>query len=253
MDLLKEIKSKSWSNKNAVAKGEWLFVTKIISALCKPFDQLATATQCAKNAYPGSKYYGMSVDDILLKWNTYSVKRAEEGVGIDAYTKAILSGNEISEDTATPEQKILFRNFDKLKSEILDMDFNINGNMERLQYLGSEIWVTSHTGYRGIMDSLFSLANSLVIFDWKTYENPSVHGWNPMVGPLSHLRDSDYNKATLQLYLYRYILEEEYKLPVSGVRIGQINSRDGKAIKPTFGYDVRLMNEIIDYAKKFYQ
>lgn len=247
-NTLRVIKEKSWSYKNNFTREEWIPVRGMVSALCKPFNQLEVATRCAEKATPGTKYWGMSVEQIINSWNTYSSNRADEGVSFDYYTSMTLAGGVVDETFATDEQKVLFRNFDALKENVIDKEFIINGRPDKMQYLGSEIWVSSYLGIRGKMDSLFWFNNELVIFDWKTFANPNK-GYNYMVGPLNMLRDSDHNKATLQLYLYKYIIEQDFGLNVGGVRIGQVNQHGWEAIKPTFKYDVSLMNDIIDYGK----
>lgn len=248
-DRLKIIKDQSWKLKNTIAKEDWISIKYLVNAMCEPFDQEKIATRCVEKATPGSKYWGMTVEEVIAKWNEYSQNRTITGMTFDTYTQFKLTNTPCTlGDNITDEQKLIFNHFDQLKEYVLDKEHDIKGEKATMEYLGSEIWVSSPTGIRGKMDSLFWLLNGYVVWDWKNFDVPN-DGFTRMLGPLSSLKNSDFNKATLQLYLYKYILETDYELPVSGVRIGMVNKNCWNVIKPTFKYDTKLMNEIIDFGK----
>ena len=49
-----------------------------------------------------------------------------------------------------------------------------------------------------------------MIVDWKRVRNIKTEGFDPLSYPLDRLPDSNYWIYSLQLNLYRYILETEY-------------------------------------------
>lgn len=75
--------------------------------------------------------------------------------------------------------------------------------------IATELVVGNHK-IAGQIDYLCYDNNKLTILDWKTdkqikYNNP----YQRMLGCLSHLEDCEFNKYSLQISLYRYILELE--------------------------------------------
>jgi len=83
-----------------------------------------------------------------------------------------------------------------------------------------------HCGLRvaGQIDALFLDAQwRLVIVDWKRVRYLRTEGFDPLRYPLDHLSDTNYWMYALQLHLYRYILESEYRLAVSGMYLAVVH------------------------------
>ena len=83
-----------------------------------------------------------------------------------------------------------------------------------------------HVGLRvaGQIDALFLDANwKLVIVDWKRVRNLRTDGFDPLRYPLDRLSDSNYWIYSLQLNLYRYILESEYFFNVSAMFLAVVH------------------------------
>ena len=83
-----------------------------------------------------------------------------------------------------------------------------------------------HVGlhFAGQIDALFLDANwKLVIVDWKRVRNLRTDGFDPLRYPLDRLPDSNYWIYSLQLNLYRYILETEYAHDVSGMYLAVVH------------------------------
>jgi N-acetyl-anhydromuramyl-L-alanine amidase AmpD len=65
---------------------------------------------------------------------------------------------------------------------------------------------------------------SYVIMDWKTSKKLNDQGWDKAYGkkayyPIEHVNDCEKNKYTMQLNLYKYILEQHYGLQISSMVI----------------------------------
>lgn len=242
-ELLQKIKNQSWQHKLAVdGQGrQWRSISQIINTLVEPFDEVKVATKCAENATPGSKYWGMSVDEILASWRTKASMAANRGMDLDVYIQSVLH----HKPKPIIDEPVLQKKceaFDKFKQDCLD-------KVPDLEFIGSEIWLNSEKyAIRGRLDALFFLNGGLVIFDWKNNDKFSMDNFKHMLGPLDYLPQSDIAKFTVQLYGYKYFLQEEFQIPVKSVRVIQF-TEDGYTIhKPVFEYDKEFMEEIFDYA-----
>ena len=83
-----------------------------------------------------------------------------------------------------------------------------------------------HVGLRvaGQIDALFLDASwRLVIVDWKRIRFLRTEGFHPLRYPLDRLPDSNYWIYSLQLNLYRYILETEYAHDVSAMFLAVVH------------------------------
>lgn len=242
--LLKDIKARSWAAKIEYEKKglPWYSIHTIMAQFEKPFDEVAVATRCAEKATPGSKYWGMSVQEIIDSWKQKCEKAAYKGVGLDTYIQSVLHNVEcpLIDDESLLKK---CRQFDDFKKKVLDNE------VLKMNFIGTEIWINSpHFGIRGRIDALFEFNGGLVIFDWKNNDEFKVSQYEMMLGPLSDYPKSDICKFTIQTYAYQYILENEYEFPVKGCRIVQFREDDWVIHKPTFPYSTMKMAGLFNYA-----
>ena len=83
-----------------------------------------------------------------------------------------------------------------------------------------------HQGLRvaGQIDALFTDASRrLVIVDWKRVRNLRSDGFDPLRYPFDRLPDENYWMYSLQLNLYRYVLETEYAGDVSAMYLAVVH------------------------------
>ena len=83
-----------------------------------------------------------------------------------------------------------------------------------------------HCGLRvaGQIDALFLDADwKLVIVDWKRVRNLRSEGFDPLRYPLEQLPDCNFWIYSLQLNLYRYILETEYAHDVAAMFLAVVH------------------------------
>lgn len=98
----------------------------------------------------------------------------------------------------------------------------------------SELRVFSEElGIAGTIDCVIEKDNNIYILDWKTGFNKikkeNKYGVKAL-DPISHLADCNYVRYSLQLGLYKYILEKEYNKKVLGMGIVKLD-------KNRFSYD----------------
>lgn len=250
IELYNTLKEKSWNNKLQVDGRQsgplWLSTSEIVSSLVKPFDAVKVATGCVERAKPGDKYYGMTVEEVVDSWNHKASQAAYRGMGLDTYIQATLHGKPrpIVDDDENLHKKC--KHFDKFLEEKLS-------KLQGVELVGTEIWINSliHT-IRGRMDALFSLGEFLLLFDWKNNDEFKVNTFEKMQGPCDFLPVSDMNKFTIQLYTYKYILENEFNQKVKSVRAVQFNEAGYTIHKPQFEYQKEFMEEVFAWARKYH-
>jgi len=79
----------------------------------------------------------------------------------------------------------------------------------------------------GTVDALFKKPNKdeYLIVDWKRSKklvidgNPKKYGYGYALSELSHLDNSSYYKYALQQSIYKYILENDYQMPISSMNL----------------------------------
>lgn len=239
MTILEQIQLRS---KDSFTKEKRISVSKILNSVKVPFDQDSIAAKCAeKNHIPGYKYFGMSKDQIIAQWNDKSNKGTSSGVTLDNWIQHILSG---TEKPIITDESVLKKcdQFNKFKLDVIDR--------KNLQVVGTEIWISSNE-ITAKTDSLFSIREHLILFDWKNTENITVHNsyGKSLIGPMSSFEECESVLYTLQVYLYKYLLETFYGLQVSSARFIQFTEHFYKIHDNAFAYDENHIKEIIKFAK----
>lgn len=242
-ELLKRIKRASWANKvdwEAANPGKKMLSTYAVNgSLEKPKDWDAIAEKCSKN--PNHEFFGVPKEEILVKWRTKSNKGADRGNSLDDYMKAKLAGEFI--DTSGFDEILLKKcvQFDNLNTFFIS---------KLHSYVGSEIWLNSKKlGLVVRLDSLFTIHddNTLLVGELKNTENITTEDrWNKLVGPASHLQQTDFNKYTIQMYIYKYILEELGFHDVK-VLLFQIKENDYHIKKPAFEYSADFIKDCAEW------
>ncbi len=115
----------------------------------------------------------------------------------------------------------------------------------KINFVDTEVIVgDSEYKIAGTTDAIVTNGDELFIFDWKTNKEIKRYNQNSMIGNLDHLDASDLVKFSLQLSLYRYIIEKNTDLKISGLFVIWMNSNIKKAelIKcPYYKDEVEIM------------
>lgn len=69
-------------------------------------------------------------------------------------------------------------------------------------------------GIAGTLDALFRKGDWFLLADWKRSKIKNANRWESALNPISHLQSCNYEKYSLQLSLYRLILERKYQMPM---------------------------------------
>ena len=148
---------------------------------------------------PTYKYYRMDSDAILAMWDELGRKAAEEGTYNHEQIERYYNG--------------LVVDFSKREHFELFNKFHLD-HIKDLEPFRTEMLIY-HEALRitGSADMLYRnrKTKKIVLADWKFIKRLSVRNRSKQAKPpLDHLDDTNHTKYTLQLSIYRYILETEY-------------------------------------------
>lgn len=187
-------------------------VTTLIDQSFPTFDSERVAARVATN--PRSEYYGRSVADIVLGWETDRDRAAREGTALHEQIEAHLNGDPARPDA--PE----FGYFLQFLADHPDLEpYRTEWRIydERLMVAGT-------------VDALFRRADgTLLMIDWKrSKEIKKENRYARGLGCLSHLPDANYYKYALQQNLYREILRTRYDVEVDAMSLLVLHPKHGR-------------------------
>ena len=234
-------------------------VSKIVEAMHAPFDKEGVANKTFSKYFndPNSKYYHMSVQEIIDSWNAKAELGRNNGKILDTYIGMILENHE-SKDILEKYKSSLSEIVATNKCNMFDKFYKENVE-NKLEYVTREqILHDETTGVVGRFDALF-LKNdaklpgvqNLLLIDWKNTEKIETSNlYNKLKGPLYKYDDCELNRYTIQLYIYVYILRKVYHL--TDIRIipllVQIGSVEYAIYAPQIPYSDELVSDIISFA-----
>ena len=271
-----------FSNSNIDFDKPRLSISQIIGMLEKPFDRENVA-QKTYNKYhddQNSEYYGLTVQQIIEKWENKGATSRSYGSLLDDYIGTILEKSE--NDLTLFKLDNDFENDERLRNLCSSFDnflyvMSQSGDMlyvarEKSIYHKVEITNPDNpsetiTYYiKGRFDALFynKRTKKWIIIDWKTSESidkfPSR--WTEkLLGPMNKFPALNYYTYTTQLYSYKKTLLEDGYLP-EGTKdedvIVMIVNLPGKNIEDTgrnwathqaaYQYDSELLDKLYKYA-----
>jgi hypothetical protein len=178
-------------------------VTNVVENCFPKFDaQLHAKTTAAKT--------GMTEEEVIAMWERKGKESRELGTAMHQKIESYYQGKHPYEDDAFRLFKIFA---DKVKLEpfrtewaVYDTDYNIAGTIDFVDY----------------QDGKYT------IYDWKRSDKIIANGMPVKVSkyqekglyPLEHLENCAYYHYALQLSLYKFILEKNYDIKVSDLRLG---------------------------------
>lgn len=175
------------------------------------FDPKACIAKMRKNIakWTSSPYYGMTDEEIIKKWSDNGKQASEAGTAMHLAIEQFLHGSSeqiVPEVKETPEWHY-FMKFWKDCGDDLEP--------YRSEW---EVWTSNDIKLCGSIDMVFRRKSDgkFVIYDWK--RSKEIKAENPFgtgLAPLEHLPDTNYWHYTLQLNIYKWMLEKYYGLDVA--------------------------------------
>lgn len=182
---------------------EWTSVTSFVGLFKQKFDPLPQAVKSAKNKR--SKWYGMTVEDILEAWSSEGKRATDLGTWYHDQRERDLTDH-ITIERSGIEVPIIKPLYDGLVKLAPDQKLVDGVYPEHFVFLKS-------AGICGQSDRVEVVKQHVDIIDYKTNKEIKKESYKnfeglsqKMLGPLSHLDDCNYNHYALQLSIYMYII-----------------------------------------------
>lgn len=226
-------------------------VSKIVEVLHKPFEKEKVAQKTFDKHFddPESKYYHMSVEEILSSWEEKAKFGRENGKTLDKFIGMILEKNESQDVLDKFISSVNPVAANKCKQYQQFYENNIKG---KLDFIGRELMLHSpKLKVNGRLDALFMKGDNLLLIDWKNNETISTsNDWEKCKGPLYQYDACDLNLYTVQVYIYVYILRKIYHLDNLSIipLIVRIGENDFGIYSPKIPYSDKLVEDIIAFA-----
>jgi len=187
----------------------YISVTKFLHCFFPHFDPIKIIRKMRAGAnWKSSKYYGRTDQEIMDEWNENGRQASEAGTKMHLAIEQFLNDAEYlipADVKVTPE----WRYFQKFWSDF-------GGDLEpyRMEW---EVWV-EEIKLAGSIDGVFRRKSDgkFLIYDWKrSKEIKSDNPFGSGLPPVEHLPDTNYWHYTLQLNVYRWVLETYYGLDIA--------------------------------------
>lgn len=173
-------------------------VTKVVHDQFPSFDANKIARNLHKKHFEkdGSKYFNMSVEDIISSWDKNKNEACDLGTNLHKSIELFYNDEEVNNDSIEFEY---FKNF--------------NNDYSHLVPYRTE-WEVYHeeANIAGSIDMIYKNKDgSLSIYDWKRSKKiEKTNNFEFGLNELDHLPNSNFWTYGLQLNIYKYILEEKY-------------------------------------------
>jgi len=181
---------------------KWVSATGILKVLTEPFDQKAVAKKCSKNKK--SKWYSLTVDEIIKLWS----KEAKRATDLGSWYHNQRETDLLACSTVQREGLDL-----SIVHPILDGDTKFAPDQQVAPGIYPEHFVYLKSALIcGQADRVEVVGDTVNVYDYKTNKKmrQAYTSWDgvtkKMLGPLSHIDDSDLMHYALQLSIYMYII-----------------------------------------------
>jgi len=189
-------------------KEGWLSCTGFLHYFFKPFKPDEVIANMMKSPkWPQSKYFGKTPDEIKTQWTQTSSSGTQMHLDIETFYNK-LPGTDTDFSDWSPKESPEW-------SQFLNYHAKVGSTFEPYR----TEWVVFDIQHKiaGSIDMVYKKSDgTLAIYDWKRVEEIRTENkWDHGYGPLAHLPDTNYWHYTIQLNVYKYILERYYGVVIS--------------------------------------
>lgn len=172
-------------------------VTTLLNDFFPKFDTDKVAARCAAKR-------GVDAEDLKKQWAAEAHRGRTEGTNVHLFAECLMRfDNSTMVESISPRTAALFKSVETA-ARILKKHYD---------FIGAELIVASpELGIAGMIDLLMRHKTDgyLVIMDWKQNKAISTtNRWDNGFPPISHLEATDFNKYSLQLGVYRHLIQRE--------------------------------------------
>lgn len=206
----------------------WVSCTGFLHQFFAPFNADATiAKMMASSRWTDSKYYGMTADEIKRQWSDKGKASSEAGtrmhLDIEHFYNALPAAWNSDEKKVDVETGLQI--MQEQDNWIVAGGAEWNYFKEYQTEVGSKFipfrteWLVFDEEHQiaGSIDMVYQKPDgTLAIYDWKRIEEVKFENrFQSGLGPVKHLPDTNFWHYSIQLNVYRYILEKHYGYKVS--------------------------------------
>lgn len=177
-------------------------VTTFIKSFFYPFNADLILGRMKKSGTFEAKYGSKSIDDVKNEWKALGKEAAELGTLLHAQIEAFYNAQPLETSDTISTEYSFFLKFNE--------EHVIPNNMKPYR----TEWYIFHEQFKiaGSIDMVFELPNgNLAIYDWKRSKKIDYKNSSKAKVPIKHVDDCNFYHYSLQLNLYRFILEKRYE------------------------------------------
>ena len=192
-------------------------VTTLIGQYFNKFDADQVLTKMFNSPnWPESKYFGMEASEIKKMWEKNGTEASELGTKLHHRIEKFF--NQVED---TEGESIEFKYFLEFYRQFQAM------NPEVKPYRTEWLVYDKKLSLAGSVDMLFENSKGeLLILDWKRSKSiDKSNRFQKGKGIMSHLDDCNFNKYSLQLNVYRRLIESNYEKKVKGMYLSGPSSK----------------------------
>ena len=192
-------------------------VTTWLHSHFEAFDPDKTASRITeRGAQPGSKYYGMTKEEIMASWERNGREASEAGTALHENIERFYNGLPVGTEAREAADYGLFELFQKANAALVPY---------RTEWM---VW-DAELRLAGSIDMVFVNGDgSLSIYDWKRCKDirkTAYGGRYSKTECIEHIPDSNYWHYALQLNVYAALLEKNYGKTVKNMSLVVLHPR----------------------------
>ena len=210
----------------------YISVSKILHCFFGHFDADEVITKMMRSRnWRNSKWYGMTREEIKAAWDKNGAEASAAGTAMHLSIEMAMNGAEAevpAEAKETTEWKYFQSYWEKdsrtwepwrTEWEVWDPELKLSGSIDMV--------------YRNRNDGTFA------IYDWKRAKKlETENSYQSGIGPLAHLPDTNFWHYSIQLNLYRWLLEKHYGIQISKMALVVLHpNNDGPKVYPLHRMD----------------
>lgn len=175
-------------------------VTTFVKKSFNEFDaDLVIKKMMSGRNWTSSKYYGKNEDEIKQIWETNRIQASTLGTKLHKSIELFYNQETITDIQGIEKEFNMFKQF-------------YNDHKHLIPYRTEWEVYDEHIDIAGSIDMVYKNKDGTIdIFDWKrSKEITKENRWDTGKFPVHHLPDSNFWHYSLQLNMYKYILENNY-------------------------------------------
>lgn len=192
-------------------------VTTFIKSFFTPFNADEVLNKLSRFGTLQKKYPNMTQGDVKAMWSNQGKQASERGTKLHKYIELFYNG------ISAPIDEDIKKEISMFKEWAIQMN--------RTPYRTEWCIYDEELKIAGMIDMICRAdprdPRKLAIYDWKcSKEIKYKNKYSRARDPISHLEDCNFNHYSLQLNLYKYILEKNYNVEIVDMHLVVIHSNN---------------------------